>query len=109
MNTAGICDVLQGKVRGLPVAITHFPDEIPASYHGVKVDPCAIIRHAMDEARVVYFDREHQDCVHGAYITGVHEGNEQIRSGRILTDYIPVSRSGALYITISGVNQMACL
>lgn len=89
MNITGICEVLDGKVRGKPVAVTHFPEGIPESYEGVKVDPCGILRYAMDEGKVVYFDREHQDCVHGAYITGVHEGNEQIRSGRILTDYIP--------------------
>ena len=90
MDIAAVCRVLEGKIRGNPVAVTHFPDGIPDSYEGVMVDPCGILRCAMDEGRVVYFDREHQDCLHGAYITGVHEGNEQIRSGRILTDYIPV-------------------
>jgi uncharacterized protein (DUF169 family) len=102
MDVAGICAVLEGKVRGKPVAVTHFPDGIPDSYTGVKVDPCGILRCAMDEGKVVYFDREHQDCVHGAYITGVHEGNEQIRSGHILTDYIPAYNLDAAHSFNSG-------
>jgi uncharacterized protein (DUF169 family) len=102
LNIQGICEVLEGKVRGKPVAVTHFPEGIPASYTGVKVDPCGILRYAMDEGKVVYFDREHQDCVHGAYITGVHEGNEQIRSGRILTDYIPAYNIDAAHSFNSG-------
>jgi uncharacterized protein (DUF169 family) len=102
MNIAEICEVLEGKVRGRPVAVTHFPEGIPDSYSGVKVDPCGILRYAMDDGEVVYFDREHQDCVHGAYITGVHEGNEQIRSGRILTDYIPAYNLDAAHSFNSG-------
>lgn len=102
MDISGICQVLDGKVRGKPVAVTHFPEGIPSSYEGVKVDPCAILRYAMDEEKVVFFDREHQDCLHGAFITGVHEGNEQIRSGRILTDYIPAYDLNAAYSFNSG-------
>ena len=102
MNIQGICEVLDGKVRGKPVAITKFVDEIPASYDGMKVDPCQILRHAMDDGKRVYFDREHQDCVHGAYITGVHEGNEQIQSGRLLTDYIPAYNIDAAFTVNSG-------
>ena len=102
MDHAAICAVLDGKIRGKPVAVTLFADAIPAAYEGVKVDPCGILRYAMDESRVVYFDREHQDCLHGAFITGVHEGNEQIRSGRILTDYIPAYNIDAAYRVNSG-------
>jgi uncharacterized protein (DUF169 family) len=102
VDIPAICEVLEGKVRGKPVAVTHFPEGIPDSYEGVKVDPCGILRYAMDECRVVYFDREHQDCVHGAFITGVHEGNEQIRSGRILTDYIPAYNLDAAHSFNSG-------
>ncbi len=102
MRIDDICRVLEGKIRGNPVAVTHFPDGIPESYTGVKVDPCAILRYAMDEGKVVYFDREHQDCLHGAYITGVHEGNDQISSGRILTDYIPAYNLDAAHSFNSG-------
>ena len=102
MNITAICQVLEGKIRGKPVAVTHFPEGVPDGYSGVMVDPCGILRCAMDEGRVVYFDREHQDCLHGAYITGVHEGNEQIRSGRILTDYIPAYNLDAAHGFNSG-------
>ena len=34
--------------------------------------------------KIVYFDRSHQDCLHGAYITGGHEGTEQIRIDSII-------------------------
>lgn len=102
MNIQGICEVLEGKVRGKPVAITKFVDQIPEGYTGIKVDPCQILRHAMDDGKQVYFDREHQDCIHGAYITGVHEGNEQIQSGRLLTDYIPAYNLDAAHSFNSG-------
>jgi uncharacterized protein (DUF169 family) len=102
MDIAGICEVLEGKVRGNPVAITHFPDGISEGYHARKVDPCAILRHAMDEGERVYFDRENQDCIHGAYITGLHEGSEQIRSGALLPDYIPAYNIDSGYKLNSG-------
>ncbi|MEH6580341.1 MAG: DUF169 domain-containing protein [Halioglobus sp.] len=102
MNKEKICDVLKGKVRGKPVAISRFKQQPPAGFEGLKVDPCQILRHAMDDGKRVYFDREHQDCVHGAYITGVHPGNEQIRSGRLLTDYIPVYNLDAAHTFNSG-------
>ena len=94
MDARAICEVMEGKVRGRPVAISRFLQDPPAGFDGLKVDPCQILRHAMDDGKRVYFDREHQDCLHGAYITGVHPGNEQIRSGRLLTDYIPVYETG---------------
>jgi uncharacterized protein (DUF169 family) len=102
IETNAICKVLDGKVRGKPVAIASFDDAPPSVCKGMKVDPCQILRHAMDDGKAVYFDREYQDCLHGAYITGVHPGNEQIRSGRLLTDYIPVYESDAAYAFNSG-------
>ena len=102
MNITGICEVLEGKIRGNPVAITKFVDEIPDNYDGLKVDPCQILRHAMDDGKRVYFSREHMDCIHGGFITGVHEGNDQIQSGRLLTDYIPAYKSGAAHTFNSG-------
>ena len=102
MDARAICEVMEGKVRGRPVAISRFLEDPPAGFNGLKVDPCQILRHAMDDGKRVYFDREHQDCLHGAYITGVHPGNEQIRSGRLLTDYIPVYEMDAAYQFNSG-------
>lgn len=102
MDIPGICEVLEDKVRGKPVAITLFDGEVPEAYKAIKVDPCQILRHAMDDGKIVSFDRVNQDCLHGAFITGVHEGNEQIRSGRILTDYIPAYTSEAAYKLNSG-------
>jgi uncharacterized protein (DUF169 family) len=102
VNTEAICKVLEGKIRGKPVAISRFEQTPPDGFQGLKVDPCQILRHAMDDGKCVYFDREHQDCLHGAYITGVHPGNEQIRSGRLLTDYIPVYNLDAAHTFNSG-------
>lgn len=102
MNAAEICRVLDDKVRGKPVAIARFTDSPPDDFTGMKVDPCQILRHAMDDNKAVYFDREHQDCLHGAYITGVHPGNEQIRSGQLLTDYIPLYDAEAALTFNSG-------
>jgi uncharacterized protein (DUF169 family) len=102
MNTQGICQTLDGKVRGKPVAIIPFTGHPPAGFDGIKVDPCQILRHAMDDDKRVYFDKNHHDCTHGAYITGVESGNDQIRSGRLLTDYIPVYNLDAAYTFNSG-------
>ena len=102
MDYQAICEVLDGKIRGHAVAIRRFEADPPASFDGLKVDPCQILRHAMDDGRRVYFDREHQDCIHGAFITGVHPGNEQIRSGRLLTDYIPAYNLDAAHTFNSG-------
>ena len=102
MQRSEICAVLDGKIRGRPVVITPFSGQPPDGFDGLKVDPCQILRHAMDDGRRVYFDAQHQDCVHGAYITGVHPGNEQIRSGRLLTDYIPVYNEDAAYTFNAG-------
>ena len=102
VDTQAICNTLEGKIRGKPVAISRFTEQPPAGFDGMKIDPCQILRHAMDHGKRVYFDREHQDCVHGAFITGVHEGNEQIRSGHILTDYIPAYNLDAAHSFNSG-------
>ncbi len=102
MDAERICQVLAGKIRGKPVAISRFEEAPPPGFSGLKVDPCQILRHAMDEGKRVYFDREHQDCIHGAYITGVDPGNEQIQSGRLLTDYIPAYNLDAAYAFNSG-------
>ncbi|MEZ5561742.1 MAG: DUF169 domain-containing protein [Gammaproteobacteria bacterium] len=102
LDIAGICGVLAGKIRGNPVAISLFKEQIPPDYTGIKVDPCQILRHAMDDGKIVYFDRSHQDCLHGAFITGVHEGTEQIRSGRLLTDYLPAYEPDAAHQFNSG-------
>jgi uncharacterized protein (DUF169 family) len=102
IDVAGIYAALEGKIRGNPVAISLFYKEIPPQYDAMKVDPCQILRHAMDDGKRVYFNKTNQDCVHGAYITGVHEGNEQIRSGHLLTDYIPAYNLDAAYQFNSG-------
>jgi uncharacterized protein (DUF169 family) len=102
MDARAICAALEGRIRGKPVAISRFEQQPPAGFDGLKVDPCQILRHAMDDGKRVYFDRDHQDCIHGAYITGVHPGNEQIRSGRLLTDYIPVYELDAAHTFNSG-------
>ncbi len=102
LDVAGICAVLAGKIRGNPVAISLFHARIPPDYVALKVDPCQILRHAMDDGKTVYFDRTHQDCLHGAFITGVHEGTEQIRSGHLLTDYLPAYELEAAHAFNSG-------
>ena len=102
IDIAGVCYALEGKIRGNPVAVTLFPDEIHPDYVGHQVAPCAILRFARDKGERCFFDRQHQDCLHGAYITGVHEGTEQIRTGRLLPDYIPAYTEGAGYALNSG-------
>jgi hypothetical protein len=61
VDTQAICKVLEGKIRGKPVAISRFELAPPDGFDGLKVDPCQILRHAIDDGGRVYFDLEHQD------------------------------------------------
>jgi len=76
-------------VRGNPVAISLFKEEIPASYQQQKVVPCSIVRHAMDKGEIVSFDQHHHDCTTGVYTAGVDPGTEEIRNGQYLARNIP--------------------
>ena len=84
-----LSDSLAGKVRGNPVAISLFKEEIPKPYEKKKVVPCSIVRHAMDKGEIVSFDRHHHDCTTGVYTAGVHEGTDEIRNGQYLAQNIP--------------------
>ncbi len=84
-----LSDSLIGKVRGNPVAISLFKQEIPASYQQQKVVPCSIVRHAMDKGEIVSFDQQHHDCTTGVYSAGVDPGTEEIRNGQYLARNIP--------------------
>ena len=84
-----LSDSLAGKVRGNPVAISLFKEEIPKPYEQKKVVPCSIVRHAMDKGEIVSFDRHHHDCTTGVYTAGVHEGTNEIRNGQYLAQNIP--------------------
>ncbi len=84
-----ISESLIGKVRGNPVAISLFKEEIPEVYQKKKVVPCSIVRHAMDKGEIVSFDKHHHDCTTGVYTAGVHEGTDEIRNGQYLAKNIP--------------------
>ena len=84
-----LSESLVGKVRGNPVAISLFKEEIPASYQQQKVVPCSIVRHAMDKGQIVSFDQHHHDCTTGVYTAGVDPGTEEIRNGQYLARNIP--------------------
>jgi len=82
-------DALHGNVRGHPVGLTLFHDEIPDSYAVKSIVPCALVHLAMDNEEICYFDGQHQDCTTGAFTAGVHEGTEEIRTGGYLSKNIP--------------------
>ena len=89
INFKELSDSLVGKVRGNPVAISLFKEEIPKPYEQKKVVPCSIVRHAMDKGEIVSFDRHHHDFTTGVYTAGVHEGTDEIRNGQYLAQNIP--------------------
>ncbi|MDJ0926226.1 MAG: DUF169 domain-containing protein [Gammaproteobacteria bacterium] len=95
-------DVLHGKVRGHPVGISLFVDDIPERYRARRVDPCAIVRLAMDDGEIVYIDREHHDCTVGVFTGGMHEGTADIRTGAYLSKNIPAYTDEAAARTKSG-------
>ena len=92
-----LSDSLAGKVRGNPVAISLFKEEIPKPYEKKKVVPCSIVRHAMDKGEIVSFDRHHHDCTTGVYTAGVHEVTDEIRNGQYLAQNIPAYTDAVSY------------
>lgn len=89
-------DVMFGKVRGHPVAISLFREAVPPAYQARQVDPCAIVRHAMDDGEIVHVDRRHHDCMTGAYTAGFDPGTPDIRTGQYLARHIPaITNEGA--------------
>ncbi len=76
----------RGKVRGNPVAISLFRDNIPEDYNPIQDTPCAIVRYAMDEGRKVYFDKDHHDCYVGVHHAGIIPGKKEIVSGLYLSE-----------------------
>lgn len=84
-----IDDALFGNVRGHPIGISLFYDEIPASYAARKAVPCAIVRLAMDDEDICYIDGQHHDCITGVFTGGMDEGTEDVRTGAYLSKNIP--------------------
>lgn len=101
-----ISKALKGKVRGKAAAISLFHDEIPDSYTGAKIDPCGIVRHAMDLGERVYVDYQHQDCISGAYTAGFHPGSEATRTGLYIFDNIKAYTRQAAARIKSGINVL---
>jgi uncharacterized protein (DUF169 family) len=77
--------IKKGKVRGNPVAISLFRDNVPEGYEPIEGEPCTLIRNAMDEGKKVYFDAEHHDCLVGACHAGMVPGKKEIVSGEYLS------------------------
>ncbi|MBT8443266.1 MAG: DUF169 domain-containing protein, partial [Gammaproteobacteria bacterium] len=73
-----IDDALFGNVRGHPVGISLFHDEIPAAYAARKAVPCAIVRLAMDDEDICYIDGQNHDCITGVFTGGMDEGTEDV-------------------------------
>jgi len=101
-----IAKVLEGKVRGKPAAISLFYDAVPEAYQGRKIDPCGIVRCAMDLNELVYVDRENQDCLSGAFTAGFHEGTEETRTGLYIFNNIPAYTRIAAGRIKSGLNVL---
>ena len=77
--------IKKGKVRGKPVAISLFREQIPPGYQPIQGPPCSIVRYAMDEGRKVYFDADHHDCLVGVHHAGITPGKKEIVSGEYLS------------------------
>lgn len=108
VDLPALADLLKRKahVRGEPVAITLFHDEVPASYAGRAVEPCAIVHHAMDLGERVYVDAEHHACVAGAWQAGFVDPPMPIKTGRYLAEGIPGMLPVAAARVKTGVNVL---
>ncbi len=91
IDLVALADLLRrkGRVRGNPVAITLVRGDVPAAYEGRAVEPCAVVRHAMDLGERVYVDAEHHACLAGAWQAGFVDVPEDIRTGEYLAKGIP--------------------
>lgn len=86
----------RGHARGRPVAISMFRDEIPEPYVGQMVEPCAIVRQAMDFGEHCYVDATHHSCLAGAWQAGFIDPPAEISSGEYLHTNTPFfTREGA--------------
>lgn len=103
-----LADLLRrrGHVRGNPVAISLFASELPAGYEGKAVEPCAILRQAMDFGERVYVDADHQACLAGAWQAGFVEAPLPIRTGRYLADHTPYFTPEGAERVKTGVNAI---
>lgn len=108
IDLIALADVLKrkGHVRGEPVAISLFHTEIPSGFSGRRVEPCAIVHHAMDLGETVYVDAEFQNCLAGAWQAGFIDPPEEIKTGRYLADGIPGFEPDAAREVKTGLNVL---
>lgn len=108
LDLPALADVLRrrGHVRGNPVAVSLFYDEIPPAYEGKRVEPCAIVSRAMDHGERVFVDAEHHACLAGAWQAGFLEPPAQISSGSYLADNMPFFTTIAARRVKSGENVL---
>lgn len=96
----------KGRCRGTPVAISLFRDEIPEPYAGARVEPCAIVRCAMDDGQRVYVDAEFHACLAGAWQAGFIDPPEEISSGAYLATNTPYFTLDAARAVKNGENVL---
>ncbi len=96
----------RGRVRGEPVAISLFEREIPEAYVGAMVEPCAIVREAMDFARHVYVDADHHSCLAGAWQAGFIDPPAEIRSGKYLATHTDFFTEEGARVVKNGENVL---
>ena len=108
IDLAALTDLLQrrGHVRGTPVAISMFRDEIPEPYLGRMVEPCAIVRHAMDFGEHCYVDATHHSCLAGAWQAGFIDPPPEISSGEYLHTNTPFFTLEGARVVKSGENVL---
>ena len=107
-DPVAVADLLRrrGHVRGEPVAISLFRSEVPEAYTGARVEPCAIVREAMDLGRHVYVDAAHHACVAGAWQAGFIEPPEEISSGRYLATHTDFFTEEGARVVKNGENVL---
>jgi uncharacterized protein (DUF169 family) len=88
------------------VAISLFRDGVPESYAGRMVEPCAIVRCAMDDGERVYVDAEHHACVAGAWQAGFIDPPVEIRSGSYLATNTPYFTTEGAFAVKNGENVL---
>ncbi len=96
----------RGHVRGNPVAISMFRDEIPPQYLARQVEPCALVRCAMDFGEYAYVDAANHACVAGAWQAGFIDPPEEIKTGRYLATNTPYFTEEAARLVKTGENAL---
>jgi len=77
-------------IKGKPIGISLFTENIPDTYDPLKFAPCCIIKKAMIDEEKVYFSADNNDCLVGVHHAGMVPGTIDIAGGGYLSKAVDI-------------------